>query len=227
MADRSLNKIVIKSYKDKGCTEGQKLGEFVVPINPESYVQNLKVKLDKEKGQGKEETDPKYNSTDSEEFKLEVMLDGTKTMEGYDASHAKKTVKEQLEDFKKSVYYVVTETHRPPFVKIFWGAELSFSCVLSQMDINYTLFNPDGSPLRIKISATFLKYVAQEPNKASPDVTHEKIAKAGERLDLLTYNIYNDPKYFLQVAAANRLTSVRKLKTATKLYFPPFNKTEA
>lgn len=229
MADKSLHKITIWSYKDKEFNT--KLSEFKVPINPESYSQNYKINLDTQKGHGQQGTDPKYKSTDPEQFKLDIILDGTRTMEGYDASHDKKTVKQQLEDFQKCVYYMQGEIHRPRFLKIFWGEEINFPCVLSQLDINYTLFYPDGSPMRIKISATFLKYLSEkkreaEQKKHSPDLTHERITASADRLDLLTYNIYNDSKYFLQVARINGLTSVRRLGTGRKLIFPPFNKTE-
>ncbi|MEP7229804.1 MAG: hypothetical protein ABI691_06100 [Ginsengibacter sp.] len=229
MGDKSLHKITIWSYKDKEFNT--KLSEFKVPINPESYSQNYKINLDTEKGHGQQGTDPKYKSTEPEQFKLDIILDGTKTMEGYDASHDRKTVKQQLDDFQKCVYFMEGEIHRPRFLKIFWGEEINFPCVLSQLDINYTLFNPDGSPLRIKISATFLKYLSEkkreaEQQKKSPDLTHERIAGSGDRLDLLTYNIYNDPKYFLQVARINELTTLRKLRVGNKLFFPPFNKNE-
>lgn len=229
MADRSLHKITIWSYKDKEFTE--KLGEFKVPINPETYTQNYKVNLDTNKGHGQQGTDPRYTSTEPEQFKLDIILDGTKTLEGYDASHDKKTVKQQLEAFQKCVYFMEGDIHRPRFLTIFWGEEFTFPCVLSQLDINYTLFNPDGSPLRIKIAATFLKYLSEkkregEMKRSSPDLTHERVAHTSDRLCLLTFNIYNDSKYFLQVGKVNNLTSVRKLKTGDKLIFPPFNKTE-
>lgn len=229
MADRSLNKITIWSYKDKEFTN--KISEFKVPINPETYAQNLKINLDTNKGHGQQGTDPKYKSTEPEQLKLDIILDGTKTLEGYDASHDKKTVKEQLDDFQKCVYFMEGEIHRPRFLKIFWGKEINFPCVLSQLDINYTLFYPDGSPLRVKIAATFLKYLSEkkreaEQKKKSPDLTHERIARTGDRLDLLTYNIYNDAKYFLQVARANGLSTVRSLPSGSKLFFPPFNKNE-
>jgi hypothetical protein len=229
MADRSLHKITIWSYKDKEFTT--KMSEFKVPINPETYAQNLKVNLDTNKGHGQQGTDPRYKSTEPEQLKLDIILDGTKTMEGYDASHNNKTVKEQLEEFQKCVYYMEGEIHRPRFLKIFWGKEINFPCVLSQLDINYNLFYPDGSPLRVKIGATFLKYLSEkkreaEQKKKSPDLTHERIIHSNDRLDLLTYNIYNDSRYFLQVAAVNRLTSVRRLASGNKIYFPPFDKTE-
>jgi hypothetical protein len=229
MEDRSLNKITICSYKDKELTT--KLGEFKVPINPETYSQNLKVNLDTNKGHGQQGTDPKYKSTDPEQLKLDIVLDGTRTLEGYDKSHDNKTVKEQLEEFQKCVYYMEGEIHRPRFLNIFWGKEINFPCVLSQLDINYTMFYPDGSPLRIKISATFLKYLSEkkreaEQKKRSPDLTHERYAKTNDRLDLLTYNIYNDPRYLLQIGLVNGLTSLRKLPIGKKLFFPPFAKTE-
>ena len=230
MSDKSLHKITIVSYKDKEMVK-EKLGEFKVPINPETYAQNLKVNLDTNKGHGQQGTDPRYKSTEPEQLKLDIILDGTKTMEGYDPSHNNKTVKEQLEDFQKCVYYMEGESHRPRFLKIFWGKEINFPCVVSQLDINYSLFYPDGSPLRVKISATFLKYLSEkkrvaEEKKKSPDLTHERIIRASDRLDSMTYNIYNHPKYFLQVAAKNGLTSVRTLAIGSKLFFPPFDKTE-
>ena len=55
---------------------------------------------------------------------------------------------------------------------------------------------------------------------------HHRVIKQGDRLDLMTYGIYNDPKYFLQVAKANGLTSIRRLQPGNDIYFPPFNKNE-
>lgn len=229
MADSSLNKITICSYKDKEMQD--KLGEFRVPINPEGYSQNLKVNLDTNKGHGQQGTDPKYKSTEPEQLKLDIILDGTKTMEGYDASHDNKTVKQQLEEFQKCVYYMEGDIHRPRFLNIFWGKEINFPCVLSQLDINYTLFYPDGSPLRIKISATFLKYLSEKKREAqekrnSPDLTHERMVRSNDRLDVMTYEIYNDSRYFTQVARVNGLTSLRQLDLGKKLNFPPFDKNE-
>jgi hypothetical protein len=40
----------------------------------------------------------------------------------------------------------------------------------------------------------------------------------------MTYSIYNDTKYFLQVGKANGLTSIRKVIPGHEIYFPPFDK---
>jgi hypothetical protein len=40
----------------------------------------------------------------------------------------------------------------------------------------------------------------------------------------MTYNVYNDPSYFLQVAMVNGLASPRNIPVGMTLYFPPFDK---
>lgn len=233
MNDRKLEKITIHSYSDKDFADNSEDKDrmFVVPINPESFTQNLKIELDTRRGHGNQGTDARFKSTVPEELKLEFILDGTSTMEGYVDSMKDLSVKEQLEKFKQCVYDMDSDIHRPRFLKIFWGKEINFPCVLSNLDINYTLFNTDGTPLRLKINATFLNYLAQIARLAdertnSPDLTHYRLVKQDDRLDLLTYNIYNDPNYLLQVGKANGLTTVRKIMPNAQIYFPPFDKNE-
>ena len=236
MSDRKeLLKITIHSYSDRNYTASSEdvSRRFIIPINPETFTKNYKIEVDQRRGHGNHGTDPRFKSTVPEQLRLEFVLDGTKTMEGYKfTSDSKKEVKDQLQAFLSAVYDFEGEIHRPRFLKLFWGEDMKFPCILSNLDINYTLFNPDGTPLRVKINATFLNYLAQQARTArerqsSPDLTHYRKSTASDRLDLLTFKIYNDSKYFLQVARANGLTSLRNLTPGIDLYFPPFNKKEA
>jgi hypothetical protein len=91
------------------------------------------------------------------------------------------------------------------------------------------LFEPDGSPLRVRISATFLHHKSREEILAekkltSPDLTHYRRATAGDRLDNFSYSIYNDPKYLTGIANFNALTTIRRLRPGTELSFPPLEK---
>jgi hypothetical protein len=236
MTDRpALEKLTIHSYSDRNYAQNSEdvSRRFIVPINPETYTKNYKIEVDQRRGHGNHGTDPRFKSTVPEQMRIEFVLDGTQTMEGYKyASEDKKDVKDQLDAFLASVYDFEGEIHRPRFLKLFWGKYLQFPCILSNLDINYTLFKPDGTPLRVKINATFLNYLAQQARTArerqsSPDLTHYRKGTAGDRLDLMTYKIYNDSKYYLQVAKANRLSRLRNLQPGTDLYFPPFDKNEA
>jgi hypothetical protein len=237
MADRDqqLKKLEIRSFANRNFTGEDPKKKFTTPINPESFTKNYKIDLDTRRGHGNQGTETRFKSTAPEELRLEFVLDGTGTMEGYggeNKAYKTKPVHDQLDDFLKCVYNFDGEIHRPRFLIVFWGSEINFRCVLSNLDINYTLFDPGGKPIRAKINATFVNYKAREERlaeerKSSPDLTHFRKVKQSDRLDLMAYEIYNDPKYFLQVAKTNTLTSLRQIKPGLELYFPPFDKNEA
>ncbi len=112
---------------------------------------------------------------------------------------------------------------------VLWGSEIRFRGVLTNLDVNHTLFNTKGEPLRVKLSATFMDYKTRaeriaEDKPQSPDLTHYRKVKDGDRLDLLTFRIYNDPKYLLQVGKANSLSTIRSVRPGAELFFPPFEK---
>lgn len=230
MKGKQLAKFVIHSYKDRKFTKEVKGAKFTIPINPETFNKNYKVELDTRRGHGSSGSSPKFKSTAPEEFKIDFVLDGTATLEGYHEEYKKMPVSKQLKKFLDCSYDMDGDIHRPRFLIIHWGEEVKFPCVLSNLDINYTLFNPDGSPLRVKINATFLSYLTDDSRLArdrlrSADLTHYRKVKQGDRLDLMTFDIYNDTKFIMQIADINGLTSFRRVKVGQNLNFPPFEKT--
>jgi hypothetical protein len=227
-----LAKFEIKSFSDNKFTKDGGKKDFQIPINPESFTRNLKVERDTTKGHGNNQTNSKFVGTAPEELKLEFILDGTGTMEGYLDSMKRMPVKDQLKKLVDCVYDYDGKIHSPRYLKILYGSELKFDCVLTSLDINHTLFNSDGSPLRAKITANFLQYVAPETRakkerNSSPDLTHQRVVRSGDRLDRMTFEIYDSPAYFLQVALKNGLTNVRKLRPGLEISFYPFDKSEA
>ncbi|MBS1663837.1 MAG: hypothetical protein JST68_22520 [Bacteroidetes bacterium] len=233
MGDRKkLEKLIIRSFTDRQFQNERTDLKFVAPINPETFTKNFKVSVDQQQGHGNEGTEIRYRSTAPEEFRLEFILDGTRTMEGYSgktSDYITKPVTKQLQDFLDCAYYVDGGIHRPNFLIVMWGSDVKFRCVLANVDINYTLFEPDGSPLRVKINATFLHHKSREEILAeskltSPDLTHYRKVTQGDRLDNMTYNIYNDPGFLSEVGAYNGLTTVRRLKPGVQLSFPPLIK---
>lgn len=235
MDNGTLEKVRIVAYTSRQLTKKAKT--FFLPLNPENYSKNFKVELDKRSGHGNQGTDPRYKRTAAEELKLEFILDGTGAIENYHYNDLDtgrkdedKSVKKQLELFLMTTYHMDGKIHRPNFLKVHWGEYLAFPCILSGLDINYQLFEAGGDPLRAKLSATFLDYKSKEEREArsrknSPDLTHIKETMAGDRLDLMTHDIYNDTKHLLQVARLNGLASFRQLDSGIKLRFPPIDKT--
>jgi len=230
-AERTLQKLNIRSFANRDFTGEDPERKFIAPINPESFTKNYKIEHDVRRGHGSQGTEVTFKSTAPEELRLEFVLDGTGTMEGYVEEYRQLNVHDQLQKFLKCAYDLDGDIPRPRFLIVFWGSEIDFRCVLSNLDISYTLFNPDGTPLRAKLTTTFLNYVAREERLArerrnSPDLTHYRTVKQGDRLDLMSFAIYNDPKYLLQVGKVNALSSIRNVRPGAALYFPPFDKTE-
>jgi hypothetical protein len=137
-------------------------------------------------------------------------------------------VTDQLNDFRKRVLHYEGEIHRPYYLIIYWGT-LLFKGVLTAIEIEYKLFNTDGAPVRAIARCGFKGTIDEElvlrlEKRASPDVTHERVMKASDRLDLMTGRIYNDEKYLQQVAEFNNLDSFRSISPGTRIYFPSIEK---
>lgn len=237
-----LEKLIIISFRDKNFTDEVKDSRFTAPINPESFTKNFKVERDARAAHGSSGRDPKFTSTGPQELKLEFILDGTGTMEGYVEVENKKkgpnnkepylSVHDQLEAFLKCVYDYDGDIHSPRYLIVYWGSEIKFPCVLTNLDVNHTLFDTKGFPVRVRLNATFMGYITPQSQAAlkrisSPDLTHYRKTKLGDRLDLLTHRIYNDPRFLLQVAKSNGLSTIRRLIPGKDIYFPPFDKNEA
>jgi hypothetical protein len=207
------------------------VGDFALPINPENYAMTYKIEVDQTGGHGNSGADIKYKKTPPEQLKLEFIFDNTGTVMGNILDGT--SVQKQVQDFMAIVYHVDGESHKPNYLKILWGENLmtgsvvGFNCMLTQLDINYTLFARTGEPLRAKLTAQFTNYVEaearlkQRQDHRSPDLTHIRTVELGDRLTLMTHKIYDDQSYYLKVAKANNLTTFRKLKIGADIIFPP------
>jgi hypothetical protein len=231
-SDSSITKMVIHSYSDKDFKHEITDMMFTVPVNPESFMKNYKVDLDTRTGHGQPGTQPGYKSSAPQELKIDFVLDGTGTIQYYPSMYANMTVHDQLKKFMKCVYDFNGDNHRPNYVVIIWGSEVKFPGQVSNVEVNHTLFLPNGNPLRVKISATFKMSESDQARIISnefksPDLTKYRRVQRGDRLDLLTFNQYNDPNYFLQLGRVNGLVTVRQIQPPQELYFPPFAQNES
>lgn len=224
-----LEKASIYSFTNDDLTTPATPFEFVLPINPESMRQQVQVRHDSRVEIGQQHTTQNYLGTPPESMNLEFIFDQTGLIENYAAEHRNKPVRQQVAEFLAVVYNMVSSAHEPRYLVLVWGARV-FPCKLGNLDIQYTLYGSNGEPLRAKMNATFRHHVPRRErngrsNKQSPDLTHERIARDGDRLDWLTNGIYNTPELVYQVARANELTTFRQLKPGSPLRFPPLEKT--
>lgn len=218
MATGKLEKMLIEAYKDALYNEKDS-SEFVAMFNPEQYSIRYEVESDDTSGSGTSGSAPTFQRLKPQDLSLDFILDGT------GVSGEKVEVPDRVKNFLDVAYEYQGEQHRPRYLKIVWGTMI-FKCVLKSANVNYTLFNPEGQPLRAKISASFNGFIedtlrAAQEDSSSPDLTHMRVVNDGDTLPLMTYNIYGDSKYYFQVAEINGLTNLKKLETGQKIFFPP------
>lgn len=221
----SLEKLKIIAYKSSGFGNSDKVDEFSVMINPKEYSRTHAIEYACTQGMGTSGTGPKYVRSKPEDLKLEFHIDGTGAI--YNAS-TDDSVEDQIKKFKSLVFDYNGEIHSNNYLQLLWGS-LTFKCVLEQFTVNYTMFKPNGSPLRAKVDATFKEFTdpdteAKEANRKSPDVTHKRIIKEGDTLPNLCYEIYRDSSYYIEIAAANNLVNFRNLEPGTVIHFPSVKK---
>ena len=227
MSTGELKKLKVTGYKDDKFTQKVGDGEFTTLLNPEKYTLKYKVEYTEAQGQGTSATQPKFVRTPPEEFELDFLFDRTGVIKGQDESSGDGII-DDLEQFKKIVFDYSGDEHKPNYVMVGWGT-LLFKGTLLEMSIEFKLFGPDGTPLRAVVKTKFKGSVEEDlrvakENNNSPDLTHIRVVNEGDTLPLMTFKIYRDSKYYLEVAKANKLQNFRKLKVGQKIMFPPIEK---
>lgn len=223
MGDSGLTKLQIAAYSDSDFTKRD--GDpYVVMINPEKYTHGYKIRYTDPQAQGSSGGSPRFNKVPSETVSFEIVFDGTGVVPP-SVPAAPPPVSKQIERFKNLVFSYSGKIHSPKFLTLTWGT-LLFRCRLASMDLTYTLFRPDGAPLRATAKTTYLGYsdeeeLAKQANATSPDLTHLLTVRAGDTLPLLCWDVYGSSELTVKVARANGLTSFRNIPPGTKLVFPP------
>ena len=226
-AEGKLEKMKIVAYDKKDYTS--KAGEYEVLLNPETYSETYKISYVKPEGGGTKGGDLKFDKVLPGELKHSFLFDGTGVL------GETKTVTEQIDDFRKVVFDYSGKIHQPRYLILIWGdtgTKELFKGRLLDLTITYTLFKPDGSPLRAKAEATFKTSIDKvlevlKKNDSSPDLSHVRTVKAGDTLPLMAYRIYGDPAYYLEVARVNKLRNIGNLEVGTRIFFPPIDKKSA
>jgi len=222
-----LTKLKIKGFKDERFRQEIADGEFNTLINPETYQVRYQISQNDQQAQGTSAAAPRFSKTLPEDLQLDFIFDRSGVIKGYEDLLGEGIIGD-IDKFKHIVLDYNGDQHKPNYLIISWGS-LLFKGSLKDMDITYKLFKPDGTPIRATIHATFKGFiedslrVARENNN-SPDLTHIRMVNEGDTLPLMTFRIYGDSKYYLEVAKANKLVNFRKLVPGQQIFFPPIEK---
>jgi len=198
---------------------------FEVMLNPSSYSHRRSIEYDEKRTLGQAGSDPRFAAMGEETVSFELVLDGTGAVPPSGPGGRLQPVKDQIRALTGIVHRYRGNHHEPSVVRLLWGSFVFFGRLRS-MGTEYTLFQPEGDPLRAKVRLEFVGFMSKEEealvaNRSSPDLSHKVVVRAGDTLPLLCYRIYRDSAYYLDVARYNGLTDFRTLEPGTTIDFPP------
>lgn len=224
MALGEVEKLQIHVYTSADYSEDSLVKSIKAMLNPETYTLDYKVEFQDGQGQGTSGSQQKFTVTNPEQFDFELLMDSRGIIDG----NPRDSVEEEVNELRDLLIKYEGEIHEPRHFIIVWGGHL-FKGRCTGLNINYKLFNPDGTPIRAVCKASFKgsiedrERVAKE-RRSSPDLTHFRLIKSGDTLPLLCYKIYGSSAYYVQVALANKLSTFRNLEPGTEIFFPPIEK---
>jgi nucleoid-associated protein YgaU len=124
----------------------------------------------------------------------------------------------------KGLMDIDSELHAPPVCLFIWGAFV-FQCIIERVSKRFTLFLPEGIPVRATLSVTLKEYrevdiQVKELDLHSPDVTKRWTVKQGDSLWSIAVKEYGDPADWILIAEANGMDNPRTIETGTDLVIP-------
>lgn len=234
-----LEKLTIQSFKNIERNDPLKsdlLGanEMEVMYNPSSLATKYESSFEPKDGAPNHSTTSKWLNSRGKELTVALLFDGTNvSYYGIELLFGVRTVAEWVRGFLELCYDVHSDTHEPAYLRLMWGKGIfgddGFDCRLKSVDVNYTAFDRDGSPLRASLTAVFIEALDPPKEKAklqlsSPDLTHHRMVRSGDTLPQLCREIYGSSHHYLRVAEVNQLDDFRRLQPGTELIFPPFDR---
>jgi hypothetical protein len=185
----------------------------------------------------------------AEKLTLELFFDSTDEGMGKKAT----SVTEKTDLFYRLIK-IESERHAPPICVFFWNEKFpgskkadsnkgeqgstpsntdwgnqrrnGFRCIVESVKQKFTMFSPEGVPLRANLTVTLREYkTLQEQldqlNLKSPDRTHSHVLQRGETLSSIAAQFYQHPGDWRFIADTNGIEDPRRLTAGSFLTIPP------
>jgi nucleoid-associated protein YgaU len=121
---------------------------------------------------------------------------------------------------------------RPPTVVFSWGSMVSFKAVTRRLGVHYTMFRPDGTPIRAMCALTLVQVEkangrsgsgptpAQNPTTRANSRPGVHEVTEGDSLASIAYDAYGDPTRWREIAQANAIDNPLVLEPGRALIVP-------
>lgn len=144
----------------------------------------------------------------------------------FDTTSSGKDVRSEYTNFLLDLVKIDTKLGHPPICRFQWGTINTFKAIVQSVDLTFTMFLPDGTPVRAKAKVSLKEYEdegifpRQNPTSAS-EARKIWVVIEGETLDWIAHQEYGDAGRWRHIAAVNNLDNPKDLRAGQVLNLPP------
>ncbi len=133
-----------------------------------------------------------------------------------------------------------TNTARPPMIEFVWGMTSTFNAVCDSLSIQFTMFRPDGVPIRAQARISLIQVQSATSGQANAGTgtrqpgqapgtnpttrgmagVHSHVVRDGDSLPSIAFAAYGDATLWRTVARANGIDDPMRLQRGAVLSIP-------
>ncbi|WP_055529181.1 LysM peptidoglycan-binding domain-containing protein [Streptomyces graminilatus] len=165
---------------------------------------------------------PEFVGTHPRRLSAELFLDATATHDN-SVQQAVETLIDWCAPTERSS---ATDSPSAPWVKFTWGSfsSVSFFGYLEDVQATYSLFDPNGTPLRATCTVALTEAAGPVPgqNPTSGALHARRVHRLvkGDSLEMLAHREYGDPTVWRVIAQANDIDDPTRLRPGTEILLP-------
>jgi hypothetical protein len=170
--NKSESRLIIKAYSDSNFSEER--GAFSTTFNPSDIRISSSLNYNFSTGLGSPSNYVKYNTSPPKILDFVLCFDATGVYNG-----RKDDVHERVNDLNNLMYDFKEDLKSPYYIRVIWGV-VDFKGRLSSMETMYTMFEPNGKPIRAQIEISVVECNDKMSVSAGKSVSGYANSKSGD-----------------------------------------------
>jgi nucleoid-associated protein YgaU len=220
--------VIMEPPVGAGAKPGAKLATVKFQFNPNTLALSKNTEWRRNPSRLADDTSmPEFVGSGPRNLSVDVLLDATATHD----NSVETRVEQLLTACVPTKKSLATKKPASPWVRFEWGTSktTSFDGVLSNLSVDYSLFDVDGKPLRAKCSLSIEEAGSdtpgQNPTSGSREARRTHRVVAGDSLPQLAWREYGDATAWRVIAEANDIDDPMLLVPGAELLVPAMEET--
>ncbi|MGH9077296.1 MAG: LysM peptidoglycan-binding domain-containing protein [Acidimicrobiales bacterium] len=161
-----------------------------------------------------------FQGTKAATFSVEMFLDAHESS----SNAIPDNVALLMQTLKPLASDLAQDKPQPPWVIFGWGTALTMTAIVTSLEVDYTMFDSTGTPLRAKVKIT-MEEMPTIPGRTNPtsgglSTLAAHVVKEGDSLASIAYRHYGNPALWRALANVNNVDNPARLRPGSELILP-------